>query len=209
MTAAPHPVIALVLVLALPAATSWIQVVTFALVIVVVVALYVARRREARPPSLDSQPLLPGEARWVVSRDGTVLDSCVHEAETGIATGWAVGHPISTWAPAGSPEAEHYRAAVEDRAPATFETSFVGPDGAAHVSRVALVPRSDGTVYCESWDVTDYVERCRESDRRAEVAERRVDELMRFASTDAIALFDSSRQTPDAVPTTVPCPSDP
>ena len=187
-----------VAVLALPLFTSWAQALSLALLVVVgLVAAYFFRHRAdvADAGALDVQPLLPGEARWVVGRDGTVLDSCVHEAETGIATGWAVGHPISTWAPSGSPEAEHYRRAVEDRTPATFEARFLAPDKVERVSRVALVPRSDGTVYCESWDVTDYVRRAERAEDRATTAEGRVDRLMRYASEEAERLFNDNAQT--------------
>lgn len=187
----PHPLlVAAVALLALPTFASWGAVVDTALQFVVLVLAVVAFRRWTRAPhagsphALDAQPLLPGEARWVVGRNGTVLDSCVNERETGIATGWAVGHPIATWAPPGTAEAEHYRAAIEDRRPAVFESRYLDPEKREHVARTALVPRSDGTVYCESWDVTPYVERCRESEARAEAAEERYADLRRFVADD-------------------------
>ena len=144
------------------------------LAIVVATVVWLVRRGSpVQGDALDQQPLLPGEARWIVARDGTVTDSCTHEADTGIATGWAVGHPIWTWAPSGSVAAEAYRAAIEDRHPATFEDRHKDASGAERVARVALQPRADGSVYCESWDVTEYVAARDAAKARATAAESR------------------------------------
>ena len=197
MSEALRAALAAAVVVALPLFTSWAQALSLALVSVVVgVALWLYRHRGDRHTGLDSQPLLPGEARWVVARDGTILDSCVHERETGIATGWAVGHPISTWAPPGTPEAEHYRRAMEDRRPVTFESRFLDPTKREHVARTALVPRSDGTVYGESWDVTEYVRARDDAEAARVVAEERYADLQRFVGED----FD--RWAADRVATT-------
>lgn len=194
MTGTPSPgtpaLVAAGAVLALPAATSWLQVASFALILLVALAaLHFWRRRDAPADDrLDTQPLLPGEARWLVGRNGTVLDSCTHESEHGIATGWAVGHNIAEWAPPGSPQAEHYRAALEDRSPACHESTYTGADGAERVGVIHLQPRSDGTVYCESWDVTEYVRRARVAEADARLYKGQRDRLMAHATADAVAL---------------------
>jgi hypothetical protein len=157
------------------------------------VVFFLRKRDASSPEALDAQPLLPGEARWVVSHQGVVLDSCTNEAETGIATGWAVDHPISTWAPPGSPDAEHYRRAVEDRAVTVFRTTHKDGHGRTRHVRVALVPRSDGTVYCESWDRTADADELAATLARAELAEARVETLMRYASDEAVALYETGR----------------
>jgi len=186
-------------ILALPVFTSWGQAVSLGLLLVLglVAAYFYQHRADAADAlALDVQPLLPGEARWLVSRDGLVLDSCTHEDETGIASGWAVGHPIAAWAPPGTPEAEHYRRAIEDRLAATFEARYLDAEKLERVARVALQPRSDGTVYCESWDVTGYVRRAEAAEDRATTAEGRVDRLMRYASEEAERLFNDNAAPP-------------
>lgn len=178
---------------------------TLLVILIGMVGVVIWKRPSPHEDALDAQPLLPGETRWIIGRDGTVTDSCTHKDETGIATGWAVGHPISTWAPTGSEQAEHYRAALEDRRPSTFEARHLDASGTERVTRTALQPRADGSVYCEAWDVTDYVrarqaetERADAADARATLAEDRVTELMRYASTDAVALFDKHADTATA-----------
>lgn len=179
----------------LPVATSWLGLLAVGLILLVValctaIIVLVRRinRKTAHSEDLDANPLLPGEARWVVGRDGMVLDSCTNRDEHGISPGWAVGHPIWTWATPGSVSEPHYRGALDDRRAAVYDDTFKGPNGAAKHVRVALAPRSDGSVYCESWDVTAYVEACAAAERRAEEAEGRVSFLMSHTTAQALTL---------------------
>ena len=202
---------AIVALLAIPLVTSWAQALSLLLILASVYAAWrVYRHRRDEPAAgLDSQPLLPGEARWIVGRHGMVLDSCVHESETGIGSGWAVGHAIAEWAAPGTPEAEHYRSAMEDRAPASFEARHTSPAGDERVARVQLQPRSDGTVYCESWDVTAYVRRAEAAEQEAATLREQRDRLMRYSATDADALFAAGLRgaAPAAAPSGAAAPS--
>ena len=196
MTDAVRLAAAAVSALLLPVFTSWAQALLLLLVVVVLAtslalgltALRRQRRRtDPEPDRLDAQPLLPGESRFVVSADGVVTESLPDPLSVGFRPGEIVGRPVADFYATPAIEAA-WRRALDDHEGATYRHDLPAADGAVHAHKVTLLPRADGTVYGEAWDVSEYAA---EADRLAAALAQTTaqrDRLMAHATADAIAL---------------------
>lgn len=129
---------------------------------------------------------------WEVDRDGVITLS-QHIAESGYSDGELAGTSIWPWALPGSEGEGVYKAAMQGGVKGRFDNEFASKDGSRRVWRVLVYPLPNGGVHAVGFDVLDIITRAEAAEAfaaieaaRADLAETRVVELMKYASSDAV-----------------------
>ena len=157
-------------------------------------------RRAGEPPRVRPPGVVPGVTEWRLDRDGYITESGGDLEAVGFRPGQAARHHIREYVEPGSEAERRYRLALDAREAQDWVDVSTLADGSPYVGRTVLLPTEDGGLWCRSTALTPLVRplllRAEEAEARAETAEARVADLIRFASEDAVKLFDA--QTPAA-----------